>query len=359
MRCTAGLLAVVATLGSAAAAQAAPPGGFTGIVAEQVFAADGDARDDELERLVDTGVQLIRQPLRWAEIERSPGRYDFAHWDRYMAALARHRLQVMPILIDPPRFRSSAPRRNALRGVYPPRRPRDMAAFAARVARRYGSRGSFWRANPEVPKVPIRSWQVWNEPNLPVYWRPRPRAVGYVRLLAAVAAGLRRSDPRAEIVTAGVPQSIWRGSIPQLTYLRRLYRAGARKHFDVLGIHPYTDTHDELFAQLHAVRRLVRRAGDYAPLWITEIGWATGGPGSRYTPGLDGQAQRLQWMFRLVRDERRSLGIRGVVYYMWQDAPPYPGGKDFWGLHTGLHDLTGAEKPALAVFREHALSLLP
>jgi polysaccharide biosynthesis protein PslG len=331
--------------------------GFTGIVAEQVFAMEGEARERELGRLVDTGVQLVRQPLRWAEIERSRGEYDFAHWDRYMAALAHHRLQVLPILIDPPRFRSSAPRRNARRGLYPPRRARDMGAFAARVAGRYGRRGTFWRDHPNLPKVPITSWQVWNEPNLPVYWRPRPSATGYARLLAAVAAGLRRADTRAEVVTAGVPQSIWRGSIPQRTFIRRLYAAGARRHFDTLGIHPYTDTHDELYAQLHAIRRIVRRARDDAPLWITEIGWATQGPGSRYTPGLDGQAQRLQWLFKLVRDERRSLGIRGVVYYMWQDAEPYPGGKDFWGLHTGLHDLFGAEKPALAVFREHAQSL--
>ena len=352
------LLAVAIAVGGAVSADAATrTGGFTGIVAEQVFAVEGDARERELDRLTAAGVGLIRQPLRWAEIERSRGRYDFEHWDRYVGALARHRLLLLPILVDPPRFRSSAPRRDALRGLYPPRKAREMGAFAARVARRYGPRGSFWSDHPELPKVPIRSWQVWNEPNLPVYWRPRPSAAGYARLLAAVAGGIRKADPGAEIVAAGVPQSVWRGSVPQLTYLRRLYAAGARRHFDTLGVHPYTDTHDELFAQLHAIRRLVRRAGDNAPLWITEIGWATQGPGLRYTPGPDGQAQRVQWLFKLVREERRSLGIRGVVYYMWQDALPYPGGKDFWGLHTGLHDLFGGEKPALAVFREHALSL--
>jgi hypothetical protein len=350
--------AVAMAVGGAGSADAATrTEGFTGIVAEQVFAADGDARERELDRLKAAGVQLIRQPLRWAEIERRRGRYDFEHWDRYVAALARHRLRLLPILIDPPRFRSSAPRRGARRGVYPPRRPADMGQFARRVAHRYGPRGSFWRANPELRKVPIRSWQVWNEPNLPVYWRPRPSAKGYARLLRAVSAGIRDADPRAEIVTAGVPQSVWRDSIPQLAYLRRLYAAGAKRHFDTLGVHPYTDTHDELWSQLHAIRRVARRAGDHAPLWITEIGWATQGPGVRYTPGPDGQAQRIQWLFKLVRDERHSLGIRGVVYYMWQDAPVYPGGQDFWGLHTGLLDFYGGEKPALAVFREHALSL--
>jgi hypothetical protein len=349
----AGLAALA--LGPASSAEARTDT-FTGIVAEQVFAWDGERRDRELARIASAGVQVIRQPLRWAEIERTRGRYDFSRWDGYVAALARHGIQLLPVLTDPPPFRSAAPGSGAARGLYPPRRARDMAAFAGRAARRYGPGGSFWRANPELPEAPIRSWQVWNEPNLPVYWRPRPRAGGYARLLAEVARGLRKVDPRVEVVSAGIPQSTMRGSVPQLTYIRQLYAAGAGRNFDMLGIHSYTDTHPRLVRQLEGIRRTVRRARDDAPLWITEIGWATQGPGVRYTPGPEGQARRIEQAFDLVRSRRQSLGIRGLVYYMWQDAPPYPGFRDFWGLHTGLHDINGAEKPGMAVFRDQALT---
>jgi hypothetical protein len=332
-------------------------GSFTGIVAEQLYALEGEARECELSRVAAAGVQLIRQPMRWAEIERTRGELDFSRWDSYVAALAGRGIEILPVLVDPPPFRSSAPRRAASRGIYPPRRPREMGAFARRVAARYGSYGRFWDRHPELPRVPIRSWQVWNEPNLPFYWRPRPSARAYAELLRAVGDGIEKADPTAEIVTAGVPQSTWRRSIPQLKYLRALYAAGAGRSFDTLAIHPYTETHRDLERQLEAARRIVRRAGDDARLWITEIGWATQGPGARYTPGLRGQARRLRQVFELVRRDRRRLRIRGLVYYMWQDAPPYPGLNDYWGLHTGLLDISGEDKPALAVFRDQALRL--
>ena len=42
--------------------------------------------------------------------------------------------------------------------------------------------------------------------------------------------------------------------------------------------------------------------------------------------------------------------MRGIVYFNWRDATPYAGGKDFWGLHTGLLRIDGSPKPALAAY---------
>jgi hypothetical protein len=332
-------------------------GTFTGIVAEQIYADTGNYRGCALNEVAASGITIVRQPLRWAEVEQRRGLYDFTWWDAYVAALATHRLRLMPILFAPPEFRSSAPAKGAKRGVYPPARPAEMGAFAARVARRYGPQGIFWKRRPDLPKVPIRSWQVWNEPNLVFYWPPQPNAREYTRLLAATGRAIKKVDPGAEIVTAGFPQSKIKGTVPQRAYLRALYRAGAARHFDTLAIHSYTETHRDLVEQLRGIRAEMRRAGDRAKIWITEIGWATQGPDKRYTIGPDGQARRIDQTFALVARARRTLGIRGVVYYMWQDAPPYPGFRDFWGLHTGLLDIQGQEKPGMQVFRRHALKL--
>ena len=60
----------------------------------------------------------------------------------------------------------------------------------------------------------------------------------------------------------------------------------------------------------------------------------------------------------LVQDRVR-LGVRGAVYYNWRDARPYPPYyHDFWGLHTGLHDLAGRPKPALSAFTKTVRALL-
>jgi hypothetical protein len=55
----------------------------------------------------------------------------------------------------------------------------------------------------------------------------------------------------------------------------------------------------------------------------------------------------------VIRKQRRRLRLRGVVYYSWRDAPPYPPQyKDMWGLHTGLLDINGGLKPAYHAFKK-------
>src|SRR5688500_2284530 len=60
---------------------------FTGVVAEQIYGTESNYRGCALSALADAGVRIIRQPLRWSEVERTRGTYDFSFWDRYMASL--------------------------------------------------------------------------------------------------------------------------------------------------------------------------------------------------------------------------------------------------------------------------------
>ena len=50
-----------------------------------------------------------------------------------------------------------------------------------------------------------------------------------------------------------------------------------------------------------------------------------------------------------------ELGLQGVIYFNWRDAPVYEGGQDFFGLHTGLVDAEGNPKPALDAYRSVAV----
>src|SRR5437762_133142 len=85
-----------------------------------------------------------------------------------------------------------------------PARPRrDVAAYAAYCAalvRRYGPAGTFWAEHPSTPRLVIRAWQIWNEPNLPVYWTTQPFATGYVRLLKAARKAIKAVDRGSTIV---------------------------------------------------------------------------------------------------------------------------------------------------------------
>jgi polysaccharide biosynthesis protein PslG len=323
---------------------------FFGIVSEDSFADRGPYRAATLNRLARQGVGLVRQTFDWAQIERRPGRYDWAAYDGFIGSLAARHMTILPVLLDPPAFRSSAPAKGAQPGMYPPRENSDMAAFAAAAVRRYGHGGSFWRQHPELPRVPVRAWQVWNEPSLPAYWPTGPSPTGYTGLLRAVGDAIKAVDPRAEIVTAGLPES--RLGIPFGRFLQGMYDAGARTAFDTLAIHPYARESDGVVGAVDDARRIMDSAGDSsAPIWVTEMGWADAGPRSSFTVGSKGQARRIDSTLTSLVNMRSEVRLRGVVYFGWRDGAPYaPTFKDFWGLHTGLLDRRGNPKPALRVF---------
>jgi hypothetical protein len=325
------------------------------MVSEDVFAGGPNYRTCTLNTQIEGGVALIRQTFDWASIEQSRGRYDLRFYDNYVATLATHGVRVLPVLFNPPRFRSSRPRRHAKRGTYPPRRYAAMGRFGAVLVRRYGPRGSLWRSRRHLPKIPIRSWQIWNEPHLSVYWPRGPSPAQYTRLLRAAARGIKRADRRAEVVSAALSQSrLSRYSLG--SYISGMYRAGARSAFDTLAINAYGRSPGAAMGMLGGIRRLMNARGDRsARIWVSEFGWATGGKSRKFRVS---QARHARWVGKLLRGlhrRRRGLRLRGAIYYNWRDAPPYPPRyQDFFGLHTGLLDINGNPKPAFFAFKRVA-----
>lgn len=339
---------VALLLAPASVAHARVPAGFVGMTSEDVLAGSPAYRAQTLGTQRASGVQLLRQKFDWAIIESSPRRYDLGWYDGFVLAAASHGIRVLPVLFNAPSFYARR-RGNAF---CPPRRTARMARFARALVRRYGPRGSLWRQNPGVRKLPIRSWQIWNEPNLRVYWCGRPRARAYARMLRIVGKSIRRVHRRAEIVTAGLPASELKGTVPLPRYIRQLYRAGAKRWFTTLAINSYARNQRDLGRLLGGTRRLMNGWGDRAKIWVTELGWGDHGPRHRFVVGSRGQARRITRSFAYLRRHRGGLRLRGVVYYSWRDSRPYPPQyKDMWGLHTGLLRLDGSPKPAYRAFR--------
>lgn len=331
---------------------------FIGITAEDVFAGDAGYRASNLQAQSRLGIGLIRQTFDWAAIERAPGQYDFSYHDEFVAAAASHGITVLPILFRTPDFHLG--RRHA-DDACPPRSNVPFAAFAQALVGRYGPKGTLWAERPGLRKLPMRSWQIWNEPNLRQYWCGRPKAKQYVVMLRRVGAAIERVDRKAQIVTAGLPPSVQGGAVRLPRYLNQMYRAKARRYFDSLAINSYAKDHRELGRLLKSVRRLMNRRGDRrGSIWITELGWGDRGVEHRFIVGEKGQASRISKSLALIRKQRRKLRLRGLVYFSWRDAPPYPPKyEDEWGLHTGLLDIRGAPKKGFYAFGRRTRAFRP
>jgi polysaccharide biosynthesis protein PslG len=321
------------------------------MAADDVFAGDDGYRTANLSAMAGLGVGMIRQTFDWTYMEPRRGRFDFSYHDAFVAKAASYGIRVMPVLFNPPAFRR--PTRG--RAACPPRKMGTFAKFAKKVVRRYGRKGTLWRARRDVPKLPITAYQVWNEPSLKIYWcNRRPSARRYVGMLRSVSRAIKSVDRRAHILSAGIPPSKLKSAVPIERYLAAMYRAGAARHFDSLAINSYAKDRGQLRSLLRMVRRLMNRHGDRrGKIWITELGWGDVGPKHRLIVGAEGQARRIRQAFALIRKVRRPLKLSGVVYYRWRDVPAYPPQyKDQWGLHTGLLDINGGAKPAFEAFKD-------
>jgi hypothetical protein len=86
---------------------------------------------------------------------------------------------------------------------------------------------------------------------------------------------------------------------------------------------------------VRAVRALTAARGHDPAVWITELGWATGGPPSAFRVSEARQARLVERTLITLGARREGLGLRGV-YFKLEGLTAYRDGRDFFGLHTGL-----------------------
>jgi hypothetical protein len=198
---------------------------------------------------------------------------------------------------------------------------------------------------------PVRSWQIWNEPNFNLYWRPDPAPRRYARLLRAAAGAIRAHDRDAEIVLAGIAPV--RDGIAPWDFLGRLYQLpGIRRSFDTVALHPYSAGPLDLKQQLDRIRRVIVRAGDRnTAIAVTELGWASAGPGGPGVLGRRGQARMLRRAFGLLARGRARWRVQRVSWYSWRDTAHSVEEGCTFCQHSGLFTRSGEAKPAWASFR--------
>jgi hypothetical protein len=358
-------LVLLAAAPPAAAADRLVPPGWLGVVTDGPFPT---ADDSEWDLMVSSGVESVRTSVRWYELQpyrsaaevpaayrphfRSAGGVPtyYGGFDAIVAAAAQRGLRILPVVEATPRWAARPPRDI----TSPPRSPATFARFVAALVSRYGPEGSFWAERPDLPRVPIRHWQIWNEPNLTRYWSKQPFARSYVRLLRAAYRAVHAADRGATVVLAGLPNVSW-------VALRSIYAAGGGGHFDAVALHPYTGTPSLVMRVIRSTRRVLRAHGDRRmPLWVTELSW----PAARekiarpagFTVTEAEQPRRLSTTLRLLYAARKRHRIERVFWYTWLSSETGPSAFDWSGLRR-LRKGSAVDVPALWTFRRWARKL--
>ncbi len=216
---------------------------------------DSKRTDRIVELAAEAGISWSREEFHWEWIEPEQGVQDadvLGRYDRSVSLLRSRDISILGLLAydTPWSAGENAPATEAQRG--------DYARFASSMVARY--------------RDSVHYWEVWNEPNLNHFWKPKADAPAYAALLRTTHAAIKQADPAALVVgcaTSGV----------DLDFIRAVLDAGGGAWMDVISIHPYsghesTDVTEER-GQIRRLRALLAEYRLNLPIWVSEVGFQT------------------------------------------------------------------------------------
>jgi hypothetical protein len=223
--------------------------------------------------------------------------------------------------------------------------------FVRAAVARYDPSSTFWAGKPSVPTI---TWQVWDEVNGGYFW-PNPTPAAYAAFLSQITQTIHSVAPSANVIMSGLvglPGSTGDGVALQ-PFLEGLFQQpGFTQSTDAIVVHGYATDPAGSFQILDEARQVMLQNNDAAqPIWVTEMGWASGGPASPFTvtPAQQNNYLLDSWDTMLACSARWNL--QHVLWFSLQDEPASLFGiADYWGFHNGLLNVDGSAKPAYASF---------
>ena len=191
----------------------------------------------------DIGVQWSRVALNWHSIQpdwdpdpQHTPRFDYT--DPVVASLTNRGIEVVGMLIGTPQWASPAPTHPYF-FQFP---PNDLNLWEVYV-----------RATVDRYKDVIDYWEVWNEENYDLGWRPVANVDDYLALYQRTWEAIKGPngvDPDAKLVLGGL-------SGIDINFLKALVDRGAWNMIDVVAVHPYERAlPPEYFGRVDNLKRL-------------------------------------------------------------------------------------------------------
>jgi hypothetical protein len=217
-------------------------------------------------QLAQAGANSARISIEWDWVQSAPGTLDLGMYDGLYAALQARGIRPMIIVSGAPRWAWPASAVCADDSChYPPDRAYDSNWYwlVRNIAQRY----------PNAAAI-----EVWNEPNLGLFFADAPDPVRYTELLKLAYQAVKSVRPEMPVLGGALAPALGEETTADhwgmRPFLRGMYAAGARGYMDGISLHPYPGITSEGVAyeavdQVLAVRD---EHSDRSPLWFSEIG---------------------------------------------------------------------------------------
>lgn len=277
-----------------------------------------------------TEIKWARVDFIWNQIEPEKNMFNFYFYDNLYLEAKEKKINLLPVL-GYTAFWASSAAENILeeRDKYPPKNLQDYANFVYQVVNRY--------------KEGIKYWEIWNEENIPLFWKPFPNPKLYAKLLKLSYISAKKADPSCKIVMGGVAGI-------DLSFIESVIKEIGTNYFDIVAIHPYTPLgyspeRGALAENIEKLKKLLQKYKCSKSIWITEIGWPTH---TGISHGWIGVSEETQANY-LVRSYLISLKC-GVEKIFWYDFRNDGEDKTYFEHNQGLLKFDYTPKPSMYAY---------
>lgn len=278
--------------------------------------------DEILDLIKEAGIGWIRDEVYWSEVEKEKGVFRFPpDYDRYLGAAQARGIQVLLILDFGNVLYSGAEKGAPATDV----ERQAFARYCREVVKRYKPFG-------------VRHYEVWNEPNASMFWKPQPNPEDYAKLLEAAYKSCKDADPGATVLGCST-------SGTDLDFIGRVLAAGGGRSMDAVSFHPYCSPQPPEKKLLTDFSKLKALAPG-KPLWITEFGYPT----HAGEAGVDEETQ-ANYLVRAFLLARASPAIERVSWYDFQNDGEDPAEPE---MNFGLVRKNLSHKPSYGAFKTMA-----
>ena len=252
-----------------------------------------------------------------------------ARADRYFEVLTAAGVEMVAVIGPWPGIQTAN-----YTSSYPPEDMDAYIEFVERIVERYDGDGE---DDAFEGMTGVTAWEIDNEPDLHNRVKPRGDKRGidpatfqtadeYAAVFLATAAAIRRADPDALILSAGMYNV--RAPAGEAYLEAFLSTEGVMEAIDGLALHCYSD--DNSLEALTQTMAIGARMAPGKPLWITETGVASSGK-HRW--------QSEDWQAQMVVAMHAAALIGGVERLFWHtlaDPPSRGGGRSMPFAHHSL-----------------------
>lgn len=234
-------------------------------------------QDAMLRDMQSMGMTWVRVDISWADIQdTNGGAYDWSVYDAAFAKAATYGIKIDGV-IDYSTTWANSDTCNAIpSNLCGQINPVLYASYAKAVVQHFGNK--------------LGAVEIWNEPDLDMFWLPGADAAAYTTLLKGAYTAIKSVNPSMLVISGGLSPG------PSLDFTSQMYADGAKNYFDVAGYHPYSYPVPPSVTNKYSgwnllgvaassnVRAIMAANGDAGKsTWLTEVGAPTSGPRTQTT----------------------------------------------------------------------------